>query len=281
MNRFGFSCRAILTAGARSLSADTTSTEYLQLADIAASQWGLVTAAQARRADVNPQQLARLSNAGVLQRLQHGVYRLAGVPHDRLTELKAAAWLGLDPQATATERLDRPDPTGVVSHRSAARVHELGDLDADLNEFSVASPKRTRHRDIRSYKRELDRTDWEVIDGLPTTTVAATIRDLAAAATDGGHLAGVIRDAILHAKITYATVAAVLRPYAHDYGAPLGDGHALTKALLAESGLAQTISAAAKYDRSPDDSWLIAQLETAAARYLTPFPPHDDKAALR
>jgi predicted transcriptional regulator of viral defense system len=57
------------------------------LADIAASQWGMLTAAQARQVNVNAQQIARLTNSGVLQRLQHGVYRLAGVPHDPLTEL--------------------------------------------------------------------------------------------------------------------------------------------------------------------------------------------------
>ena len=204
---------------------------YLQLADLAASQWGMVTAAQARHLGVSAQQIARMNRNGMLQRLQHGVYRLAGVPHDPLADLRAA-WLSLDPEITAADRLARPDPIGVVSHRSAARVHQLGDLDADINEFTVTAPKRTRHPDARIYKRDLTGDDWEVIGGLPTTTVATTIGNLAAAAIDGGHLAGIIRDAILHAKIGYADVATLLRPYAHEYGAPLGDGGALTRTLL-------------------------------------------------
>ena len=232
-----------------------SSERYLLLADIADTQWGMVTTAQARHVDISHQQLARMTQSGILQRLQHGVYRLAGVPHEPLTELKAA-WLAFDPETTAADRLARSDPTGVVSHRSAARVHTLGDLDADISEFTVTVTKRTRHPDTRLYKRTLARTDWQVVDGLPTTTVAITIRDLAVANTDGGHLAGVVKDAILHAQITYPDVAKVLRPYAHDYGAPFGDGRAFTKALLAQAGLTRTITAATRFSDT-DDQWLI------------------------
>lgn len=86
-----------------------TSERYLRLADLASSQWGMVTAAQARRLDVTPQQLARMHRDGVLHRLQHGVYRLAGVPHDPLADLKAA-WLSLDPEAAAADRLSPARP---------------------------------------------------------------------------------------------------------------------------------------------------------------------------
>lgn len=243
-----------------------TSERYLELADIAASQWGLVTTAQARSIDITHQQLTRMARSGILQRLHHGVYRLAGVPPDPLTGLKVS-WLALAPETTAADRLAQPDPVGVVSHRSAARVHQLGDLDSDLNEFTLSTTKRTRDPDTRLYKRVLDRDDWVVVGGLPTTTVAVTIADLAAATTDGGHLGGVLRDAIMHAKITYPHAAAALRPYAHDYGAPLGDGRALAKALLAQAGLAKTIAAATTFDDA-DDTWLTNELKTAATRYI-------------
>jgi hypothetical protein len=242
------------------------SERYLQLADVAAGQWGLVTTAQARHVGLTHQQLTRMARTGILHRLHHGVYRLAGVPPDPFTELKVS-WLALDPEATAADRLDRSDPVGVVSHRSAARVHQLGDLDADLNEFTLSAGKRTRDPDTRLYKRVLDRSDWQVIGGLPTTTVGVTLADLAAAATDGGHLGGVVRDAILHAKITYLNAAAALRPYAHQYGAPLGDGRTLVKTLLAQTGLSKTIAAAAQFD-DIEDTWLTDQLNTAATRYL-------------
>lgn len=239
---------------------------YLQLADVAAGQWGLVTTAHARRVGLTHQQLTRMARSGILHRLHHGVYRLAGVPPDPFTGLKVS-WLALDPEATAADRLERSDPVGVVSHRSAARVHQLGDLDADVNEFTLSTGKRTRDPDTRLYKRDLDRSDWQVIGGLPITTVGVTLADLAAATTDGGHLGGVLRDAILHAKITYLDAAAVLRPYAHEYGAPLGNGRALVKTLLAQTGLSKTIAAAAQFD-DPEDTWLTDQLNTAASRYL-------------
>jgi hypothetical protein len=224
----------------------------------------MLTTAQARQSNINAQQLARLANSGVLHRLQHGVYRLAGVPHDPLTELKAA-WLGLDPESTAADRLSRPDPGGIVSHRSAARIHRLGDLDADLNEFTVTTSRRTRHRDTRLYKRALDRADWEIVDGLPTTTVAATVRDLASTTIDGDHLAGVIRDALLHGQLTYDAATAALRPYAHHYGAPLGDGRALIRTLLSQAGLTQTTNAA----KELGDDWLTQQLDRTGLRYRT------------
>lgn len=240
---------------------------FLGLAEIAESQWGLVTAAQARSIGVNAQQLARLAQSGVLERRLHGVYRLAGVPYDRLVDLKAA-WLSLEPGATAAQRVEHLDPTGVVSHRSAAQVHELGDLDADLNEFTLHTSRRTSRQDTRLYKRSLDTGDWTIVAGLPTTTVAVTITDLAAAATDGGHLGGVVRDAVLHGKIDFLTVAEVLRPYAHKYGAPLGAGRTLTKTLLAQSGLAQTISLAERYNSDNRDAMLTELLQATARDYL-------------
>lgn len=239
------------------------SERYLQLADIAAGQWGMLTTAQARHVDVNAQQIARLTSSGVLQRLQHGVYRLAGVPHDRLTELKAA-WLGLEPHTMAADRLTRPDPGGIVSHRSAARVHNLGDLDADISEFTTSTPRRTRHRDIRLHKHDLNAEDWQLVDGLPTTTVATTVRDLAAASTDGGHMATVLRDAILHGQLSTADAVTALRPYAHDYGAPLGDGLTLLKTLLAQAGLTATLTAA--HGR---DDVLTELLDKTGLRYRT------------
>jgi len=202
---------------------------YLQLADIAAEQWGMVTTAQARQAQVSAQQVARLTKRGVLNRMQHGVYRLAGVPEDPMAELKAA-WLALEPQTTASERLRRPDPRGVISHRSAATLHRLGELDTDTHEFIVAKPRRSRHRDVRLHVRA--KTDWDIVAGLPTTTVAVTIADLAATRTDGAQFAGVLRNALDYRLLSPDELAQLLRPYAHLYGAPLGDGKALLALLV-------------------------------------------------
>lgn len=234
---------------------------YLELADIATVQWGLLTTAQARQVNVNAQQVARLAHSGVLQRLQHGVYRLAGIPDHPLTDLRAA-WLGLEPDIAAADRLARPDPGGIASYRSAARIHRLGDLDVDVNEFSTTTPRRTRQSGARLHTRTLDAKDWQIVDGLPVTTVAATLGDLAATNTDSGHLGAALRDAILHGQINYRRAVTQLRPHAHRYGAPLADGDALARTLLTQAGLTQTINAVKEHG----DEWLAEQLDKAGVR---------------
>jgi len=125
----------------------------------------------------------------------------------------------------------------VVSHRSAASVHEIGDLDANVWEFTVATRRQSRRHDTRFHLGDLGRGDWTMIGVLPVTTVLVTIGDLAAARIDGGHLAGVVRDAVVTCHLDVGAVAAVLRPHAHHYGAPLGDGQQLVEQFLAEAGV--------------------------------------------
>jgi len=85
--------------------------------------------------------------------------------------------------------------------------------------------------------------DWTLVDGLPVTTVLATIGDLAAARLDGGHLAGVVRDAVTTHQIDVNDVSAVLSPYAHNYGVPLGQGAVLLQQMLTQVGVPASIQA--------------------------------------
>lgn len=239
---------------------------YLPLADVASTQWGMITTAQARQVNITPQQIARLANNGVLERFHHGVYILNGVPRDRLTDLKAA-WLALDVATSVADRLSRPDPGAVVSHRSAALVHNIGDLDADINEFTATAQKRSRHKDIRLHRRALAADNWTIIDGLPTTTVGTTLADLAAAHIDGGHLGATLRDALVQGQIRTAEAVIALRPYATDYDAPLGDGQTLVRSLLAQAGdLRRTLASA----RSREVTWPAEQLDSASDRREAP-----------
>ncbi|WP_083933291.1 type IV toxin-antitoxin system AbiEi family antitoxin domain-containing protein [Kribbella catacumbae] len=204
------------------------------LAELAAEQWGLLTAAQAAEHGVSNQSLAHLHHAGALERLAHGVYRLTGAPGDELDELRGA-WLGLAPRLTASDRLRHPDD--VVSYRSAARVHGLGDLEADRHEFTVDRRRTSRRTDIRFHRGHLAERDWRPVNGLPTTTIPKTIADLASVNTDGGHLAGVVRDAITAQGIDADVITEVLRPHAHRYGVKLGDGTGLVARFLEEAGI--------------------------------------------
>lgn len=221
---------------------------------MAAEQGGLLTTAQARAVGVSPQQIAKLARSGALEPLVHGVHRLTGTAQDRLAGLRAV-WLALEPETLAGVRLSRDDPAGVVSHRSAAVVHGLGDVDADVHEFTVVARRRSRNPDVRFHTAVGDRGSWTVLAGLPVTTVVRTIADLAGVRTDGGHLARVVSDALSGLHVGLEEVAAVLRPFAHYYGAPLGGGVELVERFLDEAGIPEATIALARVATRDTSGW--------------------------
>ena len=219
--------------------------KILDLADLAASQWGLFTTAQTRTLGFSTQRIARLADHGTIERLRHGVYRISGapsVPHEQLR----AAWLMIEPAVTAGERLDAEHP-GVASHRSAARLHDLGDLDADVMEFATTGRKQSRLADVRYRTARPGRNRWTLLDGLPVTTALSTIDDLAADHLDGGHLASVVRDAVTTNLVDTDALIAVLGPYAHKYGTTAGDGSGLLDRLLTEAGIPESTLALSRH----------------------------------
>src|SRR5665648_1286111 len=116
---------------------------------LAAGQWGLLTTAQAARESITRLQLARLADAGVLERLGRGVYATTSSADEHLS--LRAAWLALDPTRTAEERLKDPITAGVVSHASAAGLHNLGDLLDDEHEVTLPQRKQTRREGCLLY----------------------------------------------------------------------------------------------------------------------------------
>lgn len=192
---------------------------------------------------MSAQTLARLAEVGHFERIRHGVYRIAGAPPGRWDRLQAA-WLALQPDLSVAERLSLPE-VEVVSHRSAAQLHRLGDLDADRLEFLTPERRQTRDRDVRLHRGTVAPEDRTVVDGLPVTTPLRTIVDLAASRLDGDHLAGVVRDAITTLHLDPDLVAQALRPYAHHYGTPLGDGQGLLTDLLQRVGVPKATRVAA------------------------------------
>ncbi|MFD3591488.1 type IV toxin-antitoxin system AbiEi family antitoxin domain-containing protein [Nocardia sp. NPDC058640] len=240
------------------------STERLRtLADLADSQWGLFTTAQAGEAGVSVSDLKRFTDQRILVRLRHGVYRLAGVPPAAEDPIRAE-WLALEPKRRAGDRLTDPVPTGVVADRSAARLHELGDLDADRHEFAVPRRRASRSPDVTFRVAQLESTDWQLVAGLPVTTPVHTITDLAAAHTDGGHLATVVRDAIRAGQATRAEIATALRPYTHHYGLPVGTGDELVAAFIEQAGIPESAVALTRTTQ-PNSAVEQALLDALAA----------------
>lgn len=197
----------------------------------------MVSTSQTTKANVDARTLSQMAARGDLERLAHGIYRLPGTPPGPHDDLRVA-WIALAPQRTAAERI-AAGPTEVVSHRSAALVHGLGDLDADQLEFTTSVRRQTRRTDVRLHRGVLSDHDWTLADGLPVTTVLRTIRDLAQNHTDQGHLAGVVRDALLYHNLPITQVDTALEPYARSYTSPAGHSIRLLGLLLRDAGIPQ------------------------------------------
>jgi predicted transcriptional regulator of viral defense system len=190
------------------------------LADLTEEQWGLFTTRQAETTGMAWSTLARLADQGVAERVAHGVYRLRGGPPDPQLALRAA-WLQLAPDALPW---DRTADQGVVSHRSAAALHGLGHLPADVHHFALPVRRQSRRHDVVLHRGHLDAGEWHRYRGLLVTRPARTAADLLAALEDPGAVGHLVADALAAGSETRAAVAKAIAPYAARFGLPKGDG---------------------------------------------------------
>ena len=207
-----------------------------KLASLAEDQWGLLTRRQAEQAGLSPATLQRLSATdGILERMAHGVYHLAGAPLPDHATLRAA-WLGLAPETLAWER--RPEQ-GLVSHRSAASMYGLGELPADRHEFTLPVRRQTRRAYVRLHRRSLTEAEWIPLRGMPVTRPSRIAADLLAEREDPGAVAQVVADAIRGVFDYPGTFAETLSPLAARLGFRAGDGLAVLRWLLELTGEAE------------------------------------------
>ena len=188
---------------------------------VASDQWGIVTTAQAGREGVERLQLSRLAEKGDLDRARHGVYLLPSHQAGPQDEIRAA-WLSLEPKKFIDERWEDEWPV-VVSHESAARIHRIGRLIPPKLTFSTGGTKQTRQQGIRIYtRRELAEADIVSVDGLPVTSIARTVGDLAEQKIERGYLADLVADALRKENVRIDDLAEKLEPAARPYGAKTG-----------------------------------------------------------
>ena len=207
----------------------TRTSTVSRLAAIAEDQWGLVTCRQAEIAGVSAATLDRITGSdGILERIAHGVYHLAGAPLPDHVELRAA-WLQLAPETVAWER--RPEQ-GIVSHRSAAAVYGVGHLPADAHDFTFPARRQSRRPDVRLHRRGLEDSEWILLRGLPVARPARIAADLLDDREDPEAVAHVIADAIRGVYDYPGTFADALAPYAARFGLRRSDGLAPLRWLL-------------------------------------------------
>jgi hypothetical protein len=200
-----------------------------RLADLAQEQWGLVTRRQAANAGVPPATFARLAADGsVLERIANGVYRLTLAPVAEHIDLRAA-WLQL---AAATPAWERTAYQGIVSHRSAARIFDLGHLPADRHEFTLPDRRQSRRSDVRLHRRRLDDGEWMRQGGLLVTRPPRIASDLLGDDEDPESVAHLVTDSLREAYDSPRAFADALGPHALRFGLRRGDGVALLQWLL-------------------------------------------------
>ena len=206
----------------------TRSSTLSRLAPLAEDQWGVVTRRQAERVGLSPATLQRLGSTGVLDRVAHGVYRVAGAPPADHLELRAA-WLQLAPEVPGWNRMQEQ---GVVSHRSAAALYGLGHLPADRHDFTLPERRQSRRADVRLHERPIQHSDWAVVGGLPVTRPSRIAADLLNDREDPEAVAYLVADAIRPGHDRPGAIADALAPYAARLGLRRGDGLALLRWLL-------------------------------------------------
>lgn len=223
--------------------------ETLEL--LGTNHWGLITTSEAQAARISRARLAGWADSGTLQRVRQGVYALPSAASGPLQGVRAA-WL-----ATAV-RTGQITPTAVVSGQSAAVVHGLGEYVLFTYEFTIPARRQSKLKDLRYRVRALPDSAITRSDGLPVTTVAQTVADLAdATGADHEQLAVAVRNA-METGTPGTTLARALDASADKSG--YADGPAFLAALLNM----------ARHQPDPEVGAVVDRFSNALATALTP-----------
>ena len=169
------------------------------LFQLASEQRGYFTTAQAREYGYSRSLLAHHAKTGTFQRIYTGVYRFRDYPSTPREEL-AAAWLAVGKDVA------------LVSHESALELWELGDLIPETVHLSV--PRTRRHLPrlpgvtIHTTTRPLDQDNVQTLEGLPVTTPARTLLDVADANVEPHQIGFALYQAIRRGWIDRDTLRA-------------------------------------------------------------------------
>jgi very-short-patch-repair endonuclease len=134
---------------------------------LAQRQYGVITRVQLRTQGVTDRRIQVLAGREELERVHPGVFRVAGsFPSARQRAMAACLWCGDE---------------ALISHGSAAELLRLPvPAPKQLHVSVPASVRRTSAGVVLHRRDTLDRRDWFRVDGLPCTSAARTVIDLAA-----------------------------------------------------------------------------------------------------
>jgi predicted transcriptional regulator of viral defense system len=143
-----------------------TQPDFNHLYRLAENQAGYFTAGQAHQAGFSWERLSAYTASGRLFRVQRGIYRLVQFPGSAYEDL-FVAWL-------------RAGLNSVISHESALYLYKLSDvLPGEVHVIMPRTGSR-RRRGIRLHTNRITPGEVTWREGLPVTTPARTLMDLAA-----------------------------------------------------------------------------------------------------
>lgn len=155
---------------------------------VAEAQGGYFTPRQARDAGYSRSLLAHHARTGLFIHVRHGVYRLSRFPSSDIEDLYAT-WLEVGENA-------------VLSHDSALALYGLSDLLPSEIHFTVPRTSSRRRQRVRLHTSRLASGDTTHREGLPVTTVARTVADLANAGLPEELLHQAVREALDQGLVT-------------------------------------------------------------------------------
>jgi very-short-patch-repair endonuclease len=180
----------------------------LMLREVGAAQSGVVLRAQLRARGVASHTIDRLVRSGRLIVLRPGLYQIGPVAAHRSAEFAAVLACG---------------PDGRLSHASAAILHRVLDSTRPRAPVDVIVPRRRRRcvEGVRIHRvRDLLLDEVTMVDGLPVTTPARTILDLAEMMTSR-KVEQALAKAMRMNLVTHRKVRRMVERHPQHRGAPL------------------------------------------------------------
>lgn len=135
--------------------------------DLAESQHGYFTAAQAREQGVSNQAVVMLCNRKTIKRATVGVYRFPKFPSSQFDPYMLAVLWTMAPEAC-------------LSHETALDIYGISDINPNLIHITVAKNRRIRRKNDAGYvihNQDLTAADIGWWQEIPTVTPAVAIKN--------------------------------------------------------------------------------------------------------
>lgn len=202
------------------------------LMEVASSQWGMFTTAQAASEGVSRVQLGRMSSDGRIEPMARGTYRFTSAGDTEHAEMKAA-WLSLLPGKTAYDRLRARPRDCIAAGRTAAVLLGDTELHPEPYCFTTRRDRRTTRTDVSLLPWPTEERDITIIDGIPTASPEKTVADLVRLREDPSLIANFIEGMASRGHIfDRRRCTELLAPLAARNGYCKGDGESFAADLV-------------------------------------------------